>query len=1078
MPCEDLFGWWTLRCGVWLVFLLALLGNGVVVVVLIFGRSKIDVPRFLVCNLAMADFFMGLYLGILAVVDAVTLGEFKAFAVIWQTSAGCQIAGFLGVFSSELSVYTLAVITLERNYAITHAMHLNKRLSLKHATYIMTVGWFFALIMAVLPLFGISDYRKFAVCLPFEVEKDTSSLSYVVSLITLNGVAFFTLMGCYLKMYCAIRGSQAWNSNDTRIAKRMALLVFTDFLCWAPIAFFSATAIAGYNLISLEEAKVFTIFILPLNSCCNPFLYAIFTKKFKKDCVLLCKRIEESRFTRGLGRGRHSSNFSNRQTPVNSNSAADRRSGSLLNTLERKMIQTSSDKDGDNHHARLGHVNSGASNLTSGSGSALGYCKCGHSLVPSSRLAAKLNAKQQQQKMVIEKKSPILPSGSVLSSDNHKSSSSSPNKLMNIASKYFWSSKGPTSAAILSGNHQAVSGGIEHGQHKKSDVGMIINPRLRPLEKVTYRDLLKDKDHNEDQRLISDGDPKRRSGSISSDTNFSSSTKDSFKHLASVPSASTHRTNLTHVHEHGHEHYQKRPLSASQLRSTANPSAHGKRLHSHDSTVSSSTFRTSTTRGSVSSNNSSRGHFHSTATDSTTVPLSRTASSATAPHHRSLEQSLSANSTSCGSSDVILGPMDTPEVKVLRPGLLFNNLNNRNSGDLGNDIEMGHRGSASSSSDGGHRQLIESRISASNEQRLCHECARQEALLAKKKAKNKNKPKRNHVRLDDLELEDKMNRYFKKLTLTHESNLKANSGSASELKKLKNSGSSSKDSTITDHSTSSESDKNKHTNSSGSQVTTVSSLGASGSQSETEDKNINQFFLKCEKQPYIQVNPSSDIDYQRQDQYTDSDQDNDTNYGRGDIYLFVDKDDGESNSRSPSTLSVRTAVAVGGATGGRDSRAGTVTPTDLNDCDNNMTRLIVDDEANGHQVTRSLVDVRKSGNGNKKCQNNLTTESHVYSSSASASSCQLSSEAKDSVIHTPMAVKKKKPELSIKRKVSSESSLKNSIKNIPALVWKSLSSQNNSSSSAPASRGKVKEWEEEREKKKLSKKETEEPLLC
>jgi len=46
------------------VFLLAMLGNGTVVFVLIFARSKIDVPRFLVCNLAAADFFMGLYLGI------------------------------------------------------------------------------------------------------------------------------------------------------------------------------------------------------------------------------------------------------------------------------------------------------------------------------------------------------------------------------------------------------------------------------------------------------------------------------------------------------------------------------------------------------------------------------------------------------------------------------------------------------------------------------------------------------------------------------------------------------------------------------------------------------------------------------------------------------------------------------------------------------------------------------------------------------------------------------------------------------------------------------------------------------
>ena len=256
-------------------------------------------------------------------VDASTLGEFRMYAIPWQMSVGCQMAGFFGVLSSELSVYTLTVITLERNYAIIHAMNLNKRLSLKHAAYIMVLGWFFALTMAVLPLVGVSDYRKFAVCLPFET--DGAGLGYIVFLMVINGVAFMVLMGCYLKIYCAIRGSQAWNSNDSRIAKRMALLVFTDFLCWAPIAFFSLSAIYGLRLISLEEAKVFTVFVLPLNSCCNPFLYALLTKQFKRDCVGLCKAIEESRVTRGIGRCRHSSNFSHRHTPANTNSALDSR---------------------------------------------------------------------------------------------------------------------------------------------------------------------------------------------------------------------------------------------------------------------------------------------------------------------------------------------------------------------------------------------------------------------------------------------------------------------------------------------------------------------------------------------------------------------------------------------------------------------------------------------------------------------------------------------------------------------------------------------------------------------------------
>ncbi len=42
-----------------------------------------------------------------------------------------------------------------------------------------------------------------------------------------------------------------------RIAKRMALLVFTDFICWFPIALFALTSCFGVHLISLEQVKNF-----------------------------------------------------------------------------------------------------------------------------------------------------------------------------------------------------------------------------------------------------------------------------------------------------------------------------------------------------------------------------------------------------------------------------------------------------------------------------------------------------------------------------------------------------------------------------------------------------------------------------------------------------------------------------------------------------------------------------------------------------------------------------------------------------------------------------------------------------
>ncbi|XP_078348618.1 follicle-stimulating hormone receptor-like isoform X2 [Oculina patagonica] len=292
-PCDDLMDSSLLRIGVWIVFLLALLGNAIVIFIIITRSSRIDVSRFLICNLAVADLCMGVYLGLLAIVDASTRGNFRSYGVEWQLSSGCKTAGFLAVLSSETSVFTLTVITIERYIAITHALDITKKMSLKKTSIVMLIGWCFALTVATLPLFEISDYTKFSVCLPFETG-DMKSLVYVTTVLVLNGSAFIVILTCYVKIYTAIRGSNAWNTNDSRTAQRMALLIFTDFACWAPITFLSLAAAFGGEFVSLKDAKIFTVFVFPLNSCANPFLYAIFTGQFKRDCINLCRRVKTS----------------------------------------------------------------------------------------------------------------------------------------------------------------------------------------------------------------------------------------------------------------------------------------------------------------------------------------------------------------------------------------------------------------------------------------------------------------------------------------------------------------------------------------------------------------------------------------------------------------------------------------------------------------------------------------------------------------------------------------------------------------------------------------------------------------
>ncbi|KAK7479487.1 hypothetical protein BaRGS_00029303 [Batillaria attramentaria] len=252
--------------------------------------GKMTVPKFLMCNLSFADLLMGLYLLLLASIDVHSLGEYFTHAVSWQNDGGCQVAGFLTVFSSELSVFVLMVITLERWYAISYAIHLTKRLRIRQAWGLMLMGWVYASTMALLPLVGVSGYGAVSMCLPMEA-KDIWDKLYIVAILLLNGLAFVVICGCYISMFMKVRSSDTMaRSNDATIAKRMSILVLTNFVCWAPIAFFGLTASFGFPMIDISNSKILLVFFYPLNSCANPFLYVILTKQFRKDVFILLGR--------------------------------------------------------------------------------------------------------------------------------------------------------------------------------------------------------------------------------------------------------------------------------------------------------------------------------------------------------------------------------------------------------------------------------------------------------------------------------------------------------------------------------------------------------------------------------------------------------------------------------------------------------------------------------------------------------------------------------------------------------------------------------------------------------------------
>ncbi|XP_065364547.1 lutropin-choriogonadotropic hormone receptor [Calliphora vicina] len=290
-PCEDVMGYQWLRTSVWIVVGLAVIGNVAVLVVILSIKAETpSVPRFLMCHLAFADLCLGLYLLLIASIDAHSMGEYFNYAYDWQYGAGCKVAGFLTVFASHLSVFTLTVITIERWLAITHAMYLNHRIKIRPAAYIMIGGWIYSVVMSLLPLFGISNYSSTSICLPME-NRDPFDTVYLVAIMGLNGSAFFIIAICYGQIYLSLgeetRHAHSNSRGEMSVAKKMALLVFTNFACWAPIAFFALTALAGYPLINVTKSKILLVFFYPLNSCADPYLYAILTSQYRQDLYTL-----------------------------------------------------------------------------------------------------------------------------------------------------------------------------------------------------------------------------------------------------------------------------------------------------------------------------------------------------------------------------------------------------------------------------------------------------------------------------------------------------------------------------------------------------------------------------------------------------------------------------------------------------------------------------------------------------------------------------------------------------------------------------------------------------------------------
>ncbi|XP_022094039.1 G-protein coupled receptor GRL101-like [Acanthaster planci] len=331
--CGSLMQNTFLRASMWFLGLSALIGNfGVVIwrywtsMKTNLGRGTKYVHNFLVLNLAVSDFLMGIYMVIIATAD-VTFGElYYTVASTWRLSAICKIAGIISVLSSEASVFFITLISVDRFLCVVFP-HGSVRLVRPTARGAAVIIWFLAFILSSLPtiligsdvdsdVYGLSDV---CIGLPLITKPDSYKLkegdvsnpfgsqsfkipvaqdhrpAWVYSIVLFLGVnllCFLVVALCYLIIFIKVRQSyqrvkgsrirgsgtlHQSNKEEMNMALRMAVIVGTDFCCWMPVIIMGLLSQTGAVTIQPHMYAWTVVFVLPINSSINPYLYTIFS---------------------------------------------------------------------------------------------------------------------------------------------------------------------------------------------------------------------------------------------------------------------------------------------------------------------------------------------------------------------------------------------------------------------------------------------------------------------------------------------------------------------------------------------------------------------------------------------------------------------------------------------------------------------------------------------------------------------------------------------------------------------------------------------------------------------------------
>eukprot|EP00092_Neocalanus_flemingeri_P015369 GFUD01016630.1.p1 GENE.GFUD01016630.1~~GFUD01016630.1.p1 ORF type:complete len:430 (-),score=35.45 GFUD01016630.1:169-1458(-) len=312
-----------------------IIGNSLVIVTLLSGRTRKSRMNFFIMHLAAADLSVGVF--------SVLTDIAWTLSVSWEAGLlACKIIKFGQLVVTYGSTYVLVAMSIDRYDAITHPMRFNR--SWKRAKWLVVAAWVISVAFSVPILFffnihetedyGTQCWIDFPAQWHWQLYMSLVALSlfifpaliiafcYTVIVITIwkkskimQPPLFTSAILPRVPLTEARRQRIALEDAENRRASSRGLIpkakvktvkmtfviIFVFVLCWSPYIVFDLLQVFGLipNTPTSIAAATFIQSLAPLNSAANPIIYCIFSANIGKyfrssNCLSPCCKREDT----------------------------------------------------------------------------------------------------------------------------------------------------------------------------------------------------------------------------------------------------------------------------------------------------------------------------------------------------------------------------------------------------------------------------------------------------------------------------------------------------------------------------------------------------------------------------------------------------------------------------------------------------------------------------------------------------------------------------------------------------------------------------------------------------------------